>query len=265
MTRHSTPPNDRPTQHRSVRTGDRSSDSGTSKDTSVFNPESSAVTSGWRHGDADDADEESNTVVATLKFVYRHSTTLVPASVVWALLSIPLVTAGPASVGLYATVISLRETGRVDRARVVETVRSNLIPAALFGFVPVLFLGIASLYVLSGLSNGLAGMALTAGALYAGLYLGVLMIPTFVTMAAGRPPKAALRDAYLWIAGNPTTGLQLLLVTVVVFVATLGLTIGFVLLFGAIAAAYHTEVVSRAMRDDDTPLRGTEAIQADGS
>ncbi|MFC6975254.1 hypothetical protein ACFQL1_12310 [Halomicroarcula sp. GCM10025709] len=264
MTRQSTPSADgtRSTEQR-VRTGGRSSGSVDSSSQSVFDPESSAVTSGWAHGDEDDADD-SNAAVATLRFVYRYSTALVPASVVWALLSLPLVTAGPASVGLYATVLSLRETGRVDRDRVRRTVRATLVPATLFGFVPVAFVGIATLYVLSGFSTGLVGMGLTAGALYAGLYLGVLMIPTLVMLAAGREPKPALRDAYLWIAGEPTAGLQLLLVTLVVFVATLGLTIGFVLLFGAIAATYHTEVVTRAIRDDDTPLGGDEGIPAAG-
>jgi hypothetical protein len=247
---------------RGVRTDDRSSGSDDTTPGSVFDPESSALTRGWRHGGEDEAGDDSNAAVATLRFVYRYSTALVPASVVWALCCLPLVTAGPASVGLYATVRSLRETGRVDRDYVRRTVRATLVPAALLGFAPVAFVGIATLYVLSGLSTGLVGMALTAGALYAGLYLGVLLIPTFVGMAAGRAPKAALRDAYLWVAGEPTAGLHLLLVTLVVFVATLALTIGFVLLFGAVAASYHTEIVARAMRDDDTPLGGVDPTPA---
>lgn len=220
---------------------------------SVFDPESPTLTRDWEHEEAD-RDESSNAVVSTLRFVYRHSTSLVPAGVIWALLSLPLVTLGPASVGLYATIISLRETGRVDRQRVVDTVRSNAGPAMVLGLAPLTFFAIGTLYVVSGLSDGIVGMALTAGALYAGGYLSILLVPTFVMMANGREPKTALRDAYLWIAGEPTVGLQVLLVTGVVFVATLGLTIGFVLLFGAIAGTYHAEIVCRAIADENTAL-----------
>lgn len=232
---------------------------------SVFDPESSSLTRSWSHEDEDqDHDTSSNAVVATLKFVYRYSTSLVPVGVLWTFLSLPLLTFGPASVGLYATVLSLRETGRVDRQHVVETVRANLVPSILLGLAPMTFAGIGALYVLSGLSDGIAGMALTAGALYAGLYLGVLLIPTFVMMARGTEPKTALREAYLWIAGEPTTGLQLLLVTLVLFVTTLGLTIGFALLFAGLAGTYHTEIVCRALLDEDSELGDTDVAEIAG-
>jgi hypothetical protein len=203
-----------------------------------------------RNGDG----EPSNAFVTTLQFFYRHSTALVPASLLWVLCSLPLVTVGPASVGVYSLVLSLRETGRVDRDRVVETVRENLVPATLLGFLPATFVGIAALYVVSGLATGIVGTALTAVALYAGLYLGVLLIPTFVSMAAGVAPRAALRESYVWLAGSPVTGLQLLLVTVALLVATLGLSVGFVLLFAGVAAAYHVEVIARTVVGPDEPL-----------
>jgi hypothetical protein len=198
--------------------------------------------------------ERSNAVVTTLQFVYRHSTALVPASLLWVVCSLPIVTAGPATLGVYSLVLSLRETGRVDRERVAGTVRENFLPATFLGFLPVTFVGIASLYVVSGLATGLVGTALAAGALYAGLYLGVLLIPTFVSVAAGVDPKVALRESYVWLAGSPVTGLQLLLVTGLVLVATLGLSVGFVLLFAGVAATYHAEVVVRAATGSEEPL-----------
>ena len=192
-------------------------------------------------------DDRSNAIVATLKFVYRHSTALVPASLLWVICSLPLVTVGPASLGVYSLVLSLRESGRVDRERVVETVRENLVPATLLGFLPATFLGIAALYVLSGLATGVVGTALTAVALYAGLYVGVLLIPTFVSIASGVDPKVALRESYVWLASDPVTGLQLLLATGVILVATLGLSVGFVLLFAGLSTVYHVEVVVRSV------------------
>jgi hypothetical protein len=198
-------------------------------------------------------DDRSNSFVTTLKFVYRHSTALVPASLLWVVCSLPLVTVGPASLGVYSVVLSLRETGRVDRARVVGTVRDNLVPAMLLGFLPVTFVGIAALYIVSGLATGLVGTGLTAAALYAGLYVGVLLIPTFVSVAAGVDPKVALRESYVWVASDPVTGLQLLLVTSVLLVATVGLSVGFLLLFAGLAAVYHVEVVVRS-------IAGTESL-----
>jgi hypothetical protein len=203
-------------------------------------------------GDERDTDgRRSNAFVTTLLFVYRHSTALVPTSVLWVLCSLPLVTVGPASLGAYSVVLSLRETGHVDRSRVVGTVRTNLVPATLLGFLPVTLVGIAALYVVTGLATGIVGTALTVGALYAGLYLGVLLIPTFVSVAGGVEPKTALRESYVWLAGAPATGLGLLVVTAVLLVATLGLSIGFLLLFAGIAASYHVEVVVRSTTGED--------------
>jgi hypothetical protein len=221
-----------------------------------------------RSGRADALEDEretdgrrSNTFVTTLKFVYRYSTALVAASVLWVLCSLPLVTVGPASLGVYSVVLSLRETGRVDRGRVVDTVRENLVPATLLGFLPVTFVGVAALYVVSGLTTGVVGTALTAVALYMGLYVGVLLIPTFVSMAAGVDPRTAVRESYLWLAGAPVTGLQLLLVTAVLLVATAGLSIGFVMLFAGLAGAYHVEVLVRTTRSDEALSSFTEATQ----
>ena len=201
--------------------------------------------------DGESAGERTNAFVTTLKFLYRHSTALVPASVLWVLCSLPLVTVGPASLGVYSLVLSLRETGQVDRDRVVGTVRENFVPATLLGFLPVTFVGIALLYVASGLATGVVGTALTAVALYGGLYVGVLLIPTFVSVAGGVEPRTALRESYVWLAGSPVTGLQLLLVTAVILVATVSLSIGFLLLFAGAAAAYHVEVISRVVAAEE--------------
>jgi hypothetical protein len=225
-----------------------------STDGDITDPETSVFR---RRGSADALDEgerddrSTNSFVSTLKFLYRHSTVLVPASVLWVICSLPLVTVGPASLGVYTLVLSLRETGQVDRERVVGTVRANVVPATLLGFLPVTFVGIALLYVVSGLATGIVGTALTAVALYGGLYVGVLLIPTFVSIAGGVEPRTALRESYVWLAGSPVTGLQLLLVTTVILVATLGLSIGFVLLFAGAAAAYHVEIISRVVTTEE--------------
>lgn len=194
---------------------------------------------------------ETTALKRTIRFVYQQSSSLVVCSVCWFLASLPLVTIGPATVGLYAAVVSLRETGRLDRSRVRRTVRTNGVHAGLLGVLPPAFLAIGVLYGLT--ASGTLAMVGAVVGLYFGAYTGLTLIPTFIAMAREEPPGAALKQGYLWGATHPTYLVHLAVVTLVVFVATAALTIGFVLLFGGVAAAYHVELVC----DDLEPVRPT--------
>lgn len=179
----------------------------------------------------------------TLRFTYHHSTVLVPLSILWFFASLPLVTAGPATLGVYTTVLSLRETGAVDRHRVLDTVKRNAVHATLLGLLPPIFLGIAAINALGGGSTVVAILSL-----YAGTYLAVVLVPTFVGLARGSDVVEALREGYLWTANNPAVTVHLLVVTIVVTVAAALLTVGFVLLYAGLLATYHVEIVT-----DDEP------------
>ncbi len=195
---------------------------------------------------------ETTALKRTIHFVYQHSTSLVICSLCWALASIPLVTIGPATVGLYAAVLSLRETGQIDRSRVRHAVRTNGVHAGLLSLLPPMFLAIGILYGLT--ASGTLAMVVAVVGLYFGVYTGLTLIPTFIAMAREEPPGVALRQGYLWGATHPTYLIHLAVVTLIVFVATAALTIGFMLLFAGIAAAYHIELVC----DDLEPLPQTE-------
>lgn len=184
----------------------------------------------------------------TFRFVYQHSTTLVALSVAWFIASLPIVTVGPATLGAYAAIRSLRETDHIDRAYVARALRANGLHAALLSFVPLVFVSAATLYLQGGTLGGVGNVAAVVG-LYVGGYLGVALIPTFVAMADAEPPTAALKHGYVWVASQPASTLVLALVTGFLFVVTALLTIGFVLLFPALAFSYHVEMLAE---DPDT-------------
>lgn len=186
----------------------------------------------------------------TLRFVYQHSATLVAVSVAWFVASLPLVTIGPATLGAYAAVRSLRQTGRLDRDYVVGAVRTNGVHAALLSALPVAFAAPAGLSLRGGATvTGLATIVAVVG-LYVAGYLAVALIPTFVAMADGESPGVALKRAYVWTATDPAAALSLALVTAILFAVTALLTVGFVLLFAAAAFSYHVEYLAE---DLDVP------------
>jgi len=180
----------------------------------------------------------------TMRFVYEHSVTLVAVSVAWFVASLPLVTIGPATLGAYAAIRSLRETGTLDSRRVASVLRRNGVHASLLSFLPVMFFIAAGLYLRGGTPRTGFETVIAVVGVYIGAYLVVALIPTFVAMAAGDPPTVALKQAYVWTASRPTAALSLTLVTAVIFVVTALLTIGFVLLFPAVAFSYHVEYLA---------------------
>ena len=127
----------------------------------------------------------------TMRFVYEHSVTLVAVSVAWFVASLPLVTVGPATLGAYAAIRSLRETGALDRGHVVGVLRRNGVHAALLSFLPVTFFVAAGLYVRGGTPRTGFETVIAVVGVYVGAYLVVALIPTFVAMAAGAAGIAA--------------------------------------------------------------------------
>ncbi len=200
----------------------------------------------------------------TLRFLYEHSVTLVVVSVAWFVASLPLVTIGPVTLGAYAAIRSLRETGRLDRGYVAIAVRTNGIHAALLSFLPMVFALPAGLALRGATTLGGVDSVSAVLGLYVAGYLAVALIPTFIAMADGVPPAAALKRAYVWTATEPTAALSLALVTAGVFVVTALLTVGFILMFAAVAFSYHVEYLvddldTAAATDASTPVSNSPA------
>lgn len=182
----------------------------------------------------------------TGRFVWSHLVSVVWISVGWFLASLPIVTLGPATVGAYRAVLSLRDEGRgIDRAAVLTTVRQQSVHAALLGLVPLVLFAIAANYVLAYLVTGtvVAGL-LGLCCAYAGLYASLVSMPTLLGLAAGKPAPAALKDGVLWTARHAVGAVALGVVTGALLVLTSLLTVAVALLFAGVAFALHIEFIS---------------------
>lgn len=175
------------------------------------------------------------------RLLYRHSTTAISLSIIWVLASVPIVTIGPATLGLYAAVRSLREKGLVDWSQVYETVHANLVHATLLGLAPPVFVGVGILYLFA--PNAMPAPVAVLS-VYAGVFLWVVLVPAFIEMSAGADPVDAVTYGYVWVAKRPAVGVRLVLATGILFIVSLVLSIAFVLLFPATMAVYHVVVVA---------------------
>jgi len=197
------------------------------------------------------------TAHATGRFVWDHLPSIVVVSVAWFLASLPVVTLGPATVGAYRAVLSLRAGDGLDRDAVRATVRSQFVHAALLGLFPLVLVGISVHYALAYLTTGavVAGALAVAGT-YVALYAMLVLVPTFVGLARGEDVTRALWDGYRWTARNAVETMVLGTVTVALLAITSLGTVAAVLLFAGVACAFHVEFLTGI--DDEITLTGDQ-------
>ncbi|MDS0295639.1 hypothetical protein [Halogeometricum luteum] len=193
-----------------------------------------------------DADTKTvyRSFVSAARFFYEHGPRLVAVSVLWFLCSLPLVTVGPATLGAYAAVASLREGHAFDRERVVATLKRHGVSAVLLSGVPLVFAAIAALYARRYLLTR-STVALVLGVLttYAAAYAALVLIPTFAGLVAGEDLETALRAGVRWTGRNAASSVMIGLGTVLLFAVTGALTIAFAVVFGGMVAAFHLEAL----------------------
>jgi hypothetical protein len=195
---------------------------------------------------------------SAFRFVYDHGFSLILVSFAWTLASLPVVTLGPATVGVYAAVASLREKGWVDRREVFAAVRGSATGAVSLTLVVTLLGVMAVLYALQFLANGsmLAG-GLAIGAGYATAHLALMSPAVLLGLARGDSFNDALGTGYRWTVEHPLTAVLMAGWTVLLLVLSVALTIAVVLVFPAIAFTFHTllldDVVSTGTDRDDSP------------
>ncbi|WP_276255994.1 DUF624 domain-containing protein [Halomontanus rarus] len=212
------------------------------------------------HTRVDPFDPELDPVYAacrrTTRFVWDNLVSIVGISLAWFLAALPVVTIGPATVGAYRAVLSLRGDGpdRVDRSAVVATVRSQFVHATLIGLVPVVVLTVAGTYAVTYLAGGpLFTGALALVGVYGGLYAWLVSIPTLLGLAEGEAPADAFAEGYRWTARHGVGAVALGVVTIGLFVATTVLTVGVALLFAGCAFAFHVEFVTGVTETERLP------------
>lgn len=187
----------------------------------------------------------------TAAFVYENSYWLVVISLVWTLASVFVVTIGPATLGAYVAIKGLNsDRNRIERDRVLSVCRRQLVPSVAFGLAPPLFFALTGGY-LTAMADGVTPLRLggAVATFYAGLYLSLVLMPTFVALAEGRPGAEALRAGVGWVADKPTIAMLTGLVTLAVFLVTSVLTVAFVLLFAGVAFSFQVRMVG----DDVAP------------
>ncbi|EMA27033.1 hypothetical protein [Haloarcula japonica] len=207
------------------------------------------------NGDSADATIGVHRALATAaRQVYRHPLPMVAISVGWVLASIPLITIGPATLGAYRAVRSVREDGRIDRGAVRETLAAHWLDAVLFSGLLVVFPAIAVLYLGQYAATGapLSGV-LGAVGFYLTYHAWVVFALAFVSLADGADAVDAVTGGYRWSVENPVATVLVGIVTATLLIASAVLTIALPLVFPALAAAFHTELFAenRTASDGD--------------
>jgi len=184
---------------------------------------------------------------AGVRTFYESGPRFVLLSVVWFICSLPLVTIGPATLGAYAAVLSLRESYSFDLQFVVTVLKQHGISALLLTGVPLTFATIATLYGLEYVAEQSTFLlALVVGSAYAAIYTGLVLVPTFIGLANGEQLEPAVRNGFRWTASNAIGAVTMAMATLIAAAITGLLTIAFVLVFGGFAFAFHVHVVLEA-------------------
>ena len=214
-------------------------------------------------GDSADATVGVHRALATAaRQVYRHPLPMVAISVGWVVASLPLVTIGPATLGAYRAVRSVREDGRVDRGAVRETLAAHWLDAALFSGLLVVFPAIAVLYLGQYAATGapLSGV-LGAVGFYLAYHAWVVFALAFVSLAEGADAVVAVTGGYRWSVENPVATVLVGIVTGTLLVVSAVLTVALPLVFPALAAAFHTELVAATRGESDSDETDTTLSQ----
>lgn len=196
----------------------------------------------------------------TKGFVYVNGAELTLVSVCWFFCSLLVITVGPATLGAYTAVASLRENEGINARRVWTTVRSELVGTTLLSLLPVILAGVSLLYAVRYLTTGtlLAGALALVGA-YGVIFSLLVLVPTFVSLAQGMSVPQALRQGYLWTVKNPTLTLAVGLITAIIGCVLLVFVVAFPLLFAGVACSFHTQVVVRYLDRDIEFIEGVNS------
>lgn len=177
-------------------------------------------------------------------FVWDNLVSMIGISICWFLAVLPVVTIGPATVGAYRAVLSLKDRDTVDRAAVFDTVRSQFAHATLLALIPLVFAAITVGYVSAYVSTGAVTTGLVAlVAAYATIYAGIVAVPTLIGVANGENPADAVIGGYLWTAEHAMAAVALGVVTAILFVVASLLTVAVALIFAGFVFAFHIEFV----------------------
>lgn len=184
-------------------------------------------------------------------FVYRHSAALVVVSICWCISSLPLVTVGPATLGAYSAIHSLRNEDR-EMMAVLGSLRRHGVNAALLGFVPVIVCVVTILYFYRYLTtSSVQHVILAIVGVYLLSFLSLVVLTTFTRLADGSEFDEAIKDSYAWVVNEPLLSTLTVLVSGVILLVGVISVVGLFIIVPAILFGFHTEVIQRSLTTVD--------------
>lgn len=191
--------------------------------------------------DSSDLEVFAQALFATVRFCYENGLRLVGISIAWFAASLTGVLLGPATLGTYTAIRSLRgDRKTVDQTAVQHTVREHFVPAVLLGLLPPTFTAIAVVHFLTyARSYDLVAGGLSMLAGYLAFHLFVVLVPTFLALTRGTDLSIALREGLSFTSNRPVLALMIGMVTLCALVTSIALTVAVALVFPAFAFSLH--------------------------
>lgn len=184
-------------------------------------------------------------------FVYRHSAVLVVVSICWFIGSLPVVTAGPATLCAYAAIRSLRNEDR-EMTAVLSTLRRHGLNAALLGFVPGIVCVVTLLYFYKYLmTNSVEHLVFAIIGVYLFSFLSLVLVTTFVRLAAGSAFDEAVQDGYSWAVHDPLRSTMTMVTSGAIFLVGVISVVGLIIIIPAILFSFHTAIIQRSQSTMD--------------
>lgn len=188
----------------------------------------------------------------TASFLYRHSPSLVLVSVCWVVGSLPLVTAGPATLGAYAAIRSIRTEGRLRSRDVRRTLRRHGLNATLLGVVPIIVGVVTVIYFYRYVTtDGIQYLVLSVAGVYLGSFLSLVSLTTFVGIAGSSGFAESVTDGYRWVIRNPLLSTMTVLAFGVIVLVGVVSVVGIIIIVPGVLFSFHTEVVRNSSTPDD--------------
>ncbi|MFB9807100.1 hypothetical protein ACFFQF_18520 [Haladaptatus pallidirubidus] len=177
-------------------------------------------------------------------FIFQHSISLVIISICWFVGSLPLVTSGPATLGAYSAIHSIRNGDRIETRMIRRTLRRHGLNATLLGFVPIIVGIITAIYFHQYIvTNSTFYIVFAIGGVYLFAFLLLISLTTFVRLSDGCTFVEAVKDSYGWVIHNPLLSMMIMLTSGVLLLIGIISIVGLVVIIPAILFSFHLEVV----------------------
>lgn len=197
-----------------------------------------------------DSSRVYHSVKDTARFVYTHSISLVGVSLLWFIGSLPVLTVGISTLGAYSALLSLRDSGSIERNTVYSSLKSHWVNVTLFSWVVIIIASTTALYFYRYVVNG--------GMLYAifcilGIYLLIFTIvmglTSFIFLEQNHRFSDAIRNSYLLLIANPLFSVSCLLLGAGVLVIGVISIVGLVVIIPGLLFSFHIIAFENTQQD----------------